>query len=527
MKSMEFDNEEMDYIEEVNVNEEVQIYEMGEHEGDEQYEFENKDHDYHDTGDEYDNYDDDNDENTPSTVLWSHVVKSRKSGHGWGGSLVFKCKHCKNVYHGSYTRVYSHLIEKKKGEASKGVRFCSVVMKNRNLQQKIKRQVERAESLPQTKPLKKSSLDRSSPTPVHNSMSTRSPLVRSFKTQERENIDYKVIKHPLMRRLEQFSDEKKRVKRLLDPFTEKWPTNGLSIVSDGWTNVKNRPLINILASNAFGSMFLYAHDFSSVEKSGKNISDFLLAAIENVGPSNVVQVITDNATNCKTAGHEVTKWFQMLGKVGHKHAQMRRQGIQQQILRSMSCHIRDNLRGKDELFSIVEKIVIERWEKMNVPLHCFAHALTPKYYNLDYLHLPTPGGGKRIPPDQDNNILDGVLEALSKITQDEAQADIVRKQYFSFVGKKERFSTIAVIRDAKNSQVDVLEWWQFHGGSTLQLRNIAIKVLSQSVSTTSAERVWSTYSYIHSVKRNRLNSTRANSLVYIHSNLRLLSRYIF
>ena len=43
-------------------------------------------------------------------------------------------------------------------------------------------------------------------------------------------------------------------------------------------------------------------------------------------------------------------------------------------------------------------------------------------------------------------------------------------------------------------------------------------------SSSAAERNWSTYSFIHSVKRNRLTSKRAEKLVYVHSNLRLCSR---
>ena len=43
-------------------------------------------------------------------------------------------------------------------------------------------------------------------------------------------------------------------------------------------------------------------------------------------------------------------------------------------------------------------------------------------------------------------------------------------------------------------------------------------------SSSSAERNWSTYGFIHSVKRNRLGSQKAEDLVYVHSNLRLVSR---
>ena len=50
-------------------------------------------------------------------------------------------------------------------------------------------------------------------------------------------------------------------------------------------------------------------------------------------------------------------------------------------------------------------------------------------------------------------------------------------------------------------------------------------MLSQVVNSSSAERCWSTYSFIHSVKRNRLNENRAESLVDAYYNLRLLSHY--
>ena len=46
----------------------------------------------------------------------------------------------------------------------------------------------------------------------------------------------------------------------------------------------------------------------------------------------------------------------------------------------------------------------------------------------------------------------------------------------------------------------------------------------QVASSSTVERNWSTYSNIHSVKCNRLGSKKAKDLVYIHTNLHLLSR---
>jgi hypothetical protein len=46
-------------------------------------------------------------------------------------------------------------------------------------------------------------------------------------------------------------------------------------------------------------IFLSAHDYSYRYKTGINIADALLKTIQEIGRYNVIQVITDNATNCK------------------------------------------------------------------------------------------------------------------------------------------------------------------------------------------------------------------------------------
>ncbi|KAI3768637.1 hypothetical protein L2E82_19467 [Cichorium intybus] len=43
------------------------------------------------------------------------------------------------------------------------------------------------------------------------------------------------------------------------------------------------------------------------EKTEPAIAEYLLEAIESIGPNNVLQVVTDNAANCKAAGKEVEK----------------------------------------------------------------------------------------------------------------------------------------------------------------------------------------------------------------------------
>eukprot|EP01018_Ginkgo_biloba_P012898 Gb_03610 [translate_table: standard] len=62
------------------------------------------------------------------------------------------------------------------------------------------------------------------------------------------------------------------------------------------------PLINVIVVCPKGSMFMNVVDYNGELKDATFIANILIDAIKSVGPSNVVQVITDNARVCKAAG---------------------------------------------------------------------------------------------------------------------------------------------------------------------------------------------------------------------------------
>ena len=66
--------------------------------------------------------------------------------------------------------------------------------------------------------------------------------------------------------------------------------------------------------------------------------------------------------------------------------------------------------------------------------------------------------------------------------------------------------------------------WTCHGANSVHLQILATRILSQVASSSTTERNWSIYGFIHSVKRNMLGSQKDEDLVYMHSNLRLVSR---
>ena len=56
--------------------------------------------------------------------------------------------------------------------------------------------------------------------------------------------------------------EIKSVEFDLSQMKEYWKTYGCTIVSDGWTDTGNKPIINVMASFMYGSVFLKSVDAS-------------------------------------------------------------------------------------------------------------------------------------------------------------------------------------------------------------------------------------------------------------------------
>ena len=88
---------------------------------------------------------------------------------------------------------------------------------------------------------------------------------------------------------------------ILAPIRASWGSSGATVVSDGWTDTRRMPLINIIVTSPKGAMFLKAEHCSREVKDAQFIANVLIKSIEQIGPKKVVQVITDNAPVCKAA----------------------------------------------------------------------------------------------------------------------------------------------------------------------------------------------------------------------------------
>ncbi|KAL8507351.1 hypothetical protein ACS0TY_018047 [Phlomoides rotata] len=119
---------------------------------------------------------------------------------------------------------------------------------------------------------------------LHFNLAKNPHFIKSYSLAANSNISgytppgYNALRTKLLR------NERSNIGTLLEETKGTWKTKGVSIVCDGWTDPQRRPLINFMAINEGEPMFI--------------CSDI----ITEVGVSNVVQVITDNAPVCKATG---------------------------------------------------------------------------------------------------------------------------------------------------------------------------------------------------------------------------------
>mmetsp|Transcript_4348 Transcript_4348/g.9388 ORF Transcript_4348/g.9388 Transcript_4348/m.9388 type:complete len:108 (+) Transcript_4348:619-942(+) len=70
------------------------------------------------------------------------------------------------------------------------------------------------------------------------------------------------------------------------------------------------------------------------------------------------------------------------------------------------------------------------------------------------------------------------------------------------------------------------EWWAQYGGSTPELQTFACLVLSQLASASIVERINSEFAFIKDRRRNRLGHEKADKLVALFHNLRLMAKMV-
>ncbi|XP_022018457.2 uncharacterized protein LOC110918457 [Helianthus annuus] len=167
-------------------------------------------------------------------------------------------------------------------------------------------------------------------------------------------------------------------------------------------------------------------------------------------------------------------------------------------------------KGKEDLYKPYTDIIDARWKKMLCSsIHCAAYWLNPAYqYDKENLYK-----GKEV--------FKGVLEMVEKNFSVDEVIDITTA-LGKFRDGEECFGRSSAV--ASRKAIQPAEWWRLFGGDYPLMQNFAVRILSQTASSSGCERNWSVFERIHTKKRNRLEHERLNDLVFVHYNLRLQNR---
>ncbi|XP_071723972.1 uncharacterized protein [Rutidosis leptorrhynchoides] len=187
----------------------------------------------------------------------------------------------------------------------------------------------------------------------------------------------------------------------------------------------------------------------------------------------------------------------------------------EKVKKVIYAHEVKRLDEKSTFYEVIHTILVDRWTKNNTPLHCLTHILNPSDQWLD--EDPT-----LISPYKNKEINQERLKCFKKYFPNLNERDNVNLEYVDFASKNEDFRDFDSIQNRYS--MDPKAWWVDHGACAPMLQNIALKLLAQPSFSSCAKRNWTTYSFVHSVRRNKMTPKHAKDLVFIHSNFCLISR---
>ena len=112
-----------------------------------------------------------------------------------------------------------------------------------------------------------------------NAMTTVAKGDSSYKTPNRKIISSQML-----------VDEVLDLQKYIESFKKEALKYVVTLISDGWTDVNNKPIVNFIVATADGCIFLKSLETSEIIKDVSFIADELSKSIKSFGIESVVQV---------------------------------------------------------------------------------------------------------------------------------------------------------------------------------------------------------------------------------------------
>nr|XP_023883711.1 uncharacterized protein LOC111996000 [Quercus suber] len=446
--------------------------------------------------------------------LWQYVTKveippsaSIKSG----GNTYYKCNYCSIDNMGSYSRVKAHLLQISGKERE---RRSQIPLPSPPLG--------RGPAIPISPFRRQEGSDSTNPVDAKR---RNSPLEKAFQNNARHDLDSKIARifytgglpfnfarnphycssyayaaiHKISGylppgynalRTTLLQKERAHVERILKPIKNSWLENGVSIVSDGWSNPQRRLLINIMAVSDGGPVFIKVIDGSGEFKDKHYIAGVLKDAIKEIGHEKVVQVITDNASVMKSSRALIevsdTRFASVV--VMLKRMKLIKRCLQAMTISNQWASYREDDVGKAQM---VKDMIPSNlwWDNIDYILEF----TTPIYDMLRIADTDKPcfhlvyeiwdsmiekvktyigmkawkmiRNPKRIPPHQDHEISMERCKCLERYFEDENELMVVKFEFATF--SRGRFPSADALTDRCNDEYirTTTKMWEIVGDS--------------------------------------------------------------
>ncbi|KAK3225072.1 hypothetical protein Dsin_004934 [Dipteronia sinensis] len=174
--------------------------------------------------------------------------------------------------------------------------------------------------------------------------------------------------------------------------------------------------------------------------------------------------------------------------------------------------IAKNLGGEESTYKEIWKILDDKWDfQLHRDLHAAAYYLNPQFkWESNFSTHP--------------EIKSGLSKCMERLIPDPSDFTKVDEQLDEYRYKRGFFGMRAALGSYKTHAL--VEWWDHFGDQVMELRFFAMRVPGLTCSSSACERNWSTFNQVHTKRRNRLSTTKLNSLVYIMYNKKLKLRYL-
>ncbi|XP_057740600.1 uncharacterized protein LOC130957772 [Arachis stenosperma] len=322
-------------------------------------------------------------------------------------------------------------------------------------------------------------------------------------------------------RVHLLADLKRECQMLVDSYRSAWKETGCTLMADGWTDQRQRTLINFLVYCSKGLYFVKSIDASSIVKNASHLCNLFSEVIEWIDPNDILHIVTDNAANYVAAGRLINrKYDNIYWSPCAAHCL-------NLILKDISsmAHI-SNLATralkitsifdckKDLQALVVDSIFTDHKLGRSATGMLRAEDAIKEMFRQNktayqlYTDIINSKWDKHLKKD---------LHACNNLDSVETM-----KEIHLYRDRKESFDRPETIRVASQLKPD--EWWRLFGSSAPCLQKIIVCILSQASASSGCERNWSLFDQIHTKRRNRLEHDRLNDIVYVTYNLRLKSR---